>query len=164
MVSGLPKRGRSAGREAGFTLLELLIVMVIIATLAAIAIPAYTRNVRAAKEAVLKADLHVMRNAIDSYTVDKAKAPQSLNDLVESGYLKGDAGGPDDAAERYMGAFAERQPEQHRPDGWRDRRCAIRGRRCPARMAAPTVPGSVPVMMLGDRLHRKGNASRDQEC
>jgi general secretion pathway protein G len=74
--------------EAGFTLLELLIVMVIIATLAAMAIPMYTRNVQAAKEAVLKEDLQVMRTAIGSYTVDKQKAPQSLADLVTSGYLK----------------------------------------------------------------------------
>ena len=75
-------------REAGFTLLELLIVMIIIATLAAMAIPAYTRNVLAAKEAVLREDLQVMRTAIGSYTVDKQKAPQTLDDLVTAGYLK----------------------------------------------------------------------------
>ena len=65
-----------------------MIVMVVIGILAAIAIPSYTRNIRAAKEAVLKEDLHTMRTAIDSYTVDKGKAPQSLDDLVQSGYLK----------------------------------------------------------------------------
>ncbi|GGG72401.1 type II secretion system protein [Edaphobacter dinghuensis] len=74
--------------EQGFTLLELMIVMVIIALLAAIAIPSYTNNIRNAKEAVLKEDLHTMRTAIDSYTVDKQKAPQSLDDLVQAGYLK----------------------------------------------------------------------------
>lgn len=74
--------------EQGFTLLELMIVMVIIALLAAIAIPSYTNNIRNAKEAVLKEDLHTMRVAIDSYTVDKQKAPQSLDDLVQAGYLK----------------------------------------------------------------------------
>jgi general secretion pathway protein G len=74
--------------EQGFTLLELMIVMVVIGFLAAMAIPAYTSNVRNAKEAVLKEDLHVMRTAIDSYTVDKQKAPQSLEDLVQAGYLK----------------------------------------------------------------------------
>jgi len=79
--------GSSSG-EGGFTLLELLIVMVIIATLAAIAIPMYMRNVQAAKEAVLREDLRVMRTAINSYTVDKEKAPQSLDDLVSGGYLK----------------------------------------------------------------------------
>jgi general secretion pathway protein G len=81
-----PPPSRSA--ERGFTLLELMIVMVVIGILAAIAIPAYTSNIRNAREATLREDLHVMRGAIDSYTVDKQKAPQSLDDLVQSGYLK----------------------------------------------------------------------------
>ncbi len=80
-----PNRSRS---ESGFTLLELMIVMVVIGLLAAIAIPAYTTNIRHAREAVLKSDLHTLRTAIDSYTVDKQKAPQSLDDLVQAGYLK----------------------------------------------------------------------------
>jgi general secretion pathway protein G len=74
--------------EQGFTLIELMIVMVVIGLLAAIAIPSYTNNVRNAKEAVLKEDLHTMRTAIDSYTVDKQQAPQTLDDLVQAGYLK----------------------------------------------------------------------------
>jgi general secretion pathway protein G len=78
----------SPAQEQGFTLLELMIVMVVIGLLAAIAIPAYTSNIRNAKEAVLKEDLHILRQAIDSYTVDKQKAPQSLDDLVQGGYLK----------------------------------------------------------------------------
>jgi general secretion pathway protein G len=79
-----------AGRkgESGFTLVELMIVMTIIGILAAIAIPSYIRAVQKAKEAVLREDLHTMRTAIDSYTVDKEKAPQSLDDLVQAGYLK----------------------------------------------------------------------------
>ena len=81
-------RSNQAPLDAGFTLLELMIVMVVIGLLAAIAIPAYTSNIRNAREAVLKEDLHVLRQAIDSYTVDKQKAPQSLDDLVQSGYLK----------------------------------------------------------------------------
>jgi general secretion pathway protein G len=80
------RRARTA--EQGFTLLELMIVMVVIGILAAIAIPSYLSSVRSAKEAVLREDLHAMRSAIDSYTVDKQKAPQSLDDLVQSGYLK----------------------------------------------------------------------------
>ena len=74
--------------SSGFTLLELLIVMVIIAILAAIAVPSYVRNVQRAKEAVLKEDLRVLRTAIDSYTVDKQQAPQSLQDLVTAGYIR----------------------------------------------------------------------------
>jgi general secretion pathway protein G len=68
--------------------MELMIVMLIIGILATMAIPIYSRNVQAAKEAVLREDLQVMRTAIGSYTVDKQKAPQSLEDLVSGGYLK----------------------------------------------------------------------------
>ena len=78
----------AASGEGGFTLIELMIVMAIIGILAAMAIPIYLRTVNKAKEAVLKEDLQVMRAAIDSYTVDKEKAPQSLDDLVQAGYLK----------------------------------------------------------------------------
>ena len=82
------KLGRIQAGDGGFTLIELIIVMAIIAILASIAVPSYLSSMKAAKEAVLKEDLHVMRNAIDSYTMDKGKAPQSLDDLVQAGYLK----------------------------------------------------------------------------
>lgn len=85
MKQGIDK---SKQGEAGFTLIELMIVMTIIGLLSAIAIPSYIQAVRRAKEAVLREDLHVMRQAIDSYTVDREKAPQSLDDLVQAGYLK----------------------------------------------------------------------------
>ncbi len=76
------------GTERGFTLIELIIVMTIIGLLTAIAIPSYLNSVRKAREAVLHEDLHTLRAAIDSFTVDKEQAPQGLDDLVQAGYLK----------------------------------------------------------------------------
>jgi general secretion pathway protein G len=75
-------------QDAGFTLIELMIVMAIIGILATLAIPSFVGAIKHAREAVLKEDLHVLRAAIDSYTMDKQKAPQSLDDLVTDGYLK----------------------------------------------------------------------------
>jgi len=75
-------------QSAGFTLIELMIVMMIIGILAMIAIPRFKASIQRAQEAVLKEDLHTMRDAIDSYTMDKQKAPQSLDDLVQNGYLR----------------------------------------------------------------------------
>src|ERR1035437_1268391 len=74
--------------DAGFTLVELMIVMAIIGVLATLAIPSFVGALKQAREAVLKEDLHVLRTAIDSYTADKQKAPQSLEDLITDGYLK----------------------------------------------------------------------------
>ncbi len=88
MVTMSPSRTIPSSEQDGFTLIELMIVMVVIGLLAAIAIPSYTNNVRNAKEAVLREDLRTMRGAIDSYTIDKQKAPQALDDLVQAGYLK----------------------------------------------------------------------------
>ena len=87
MVNHIPTR-EARRIEQGFTLIELMIVMVIIGLLAAMAVPMYVQSVRHAKEAVLKEDLRTMRSAIDSYTIDKQKAPQALDDLVQAGYLK----------------------------------------------------------------------------
>lgn len=71
----------------GFTLLELMIVMAIIAILVSISIPIYGRSVVAAHERALRADLVSLRSAIWNYTLDKQKAPQSLDDLVTAQYL-----------------------------------------------------------------------------
>ena len=72
----------------GFTLIELMIVMAIIAVLMSVAIPIYTRSIIRAKESVLKNNLYTLRTTIDEYTYDKQKAPQNLQDLVSDGYLR----------------------------------------------------------------------------
>ena len=76
--------------QRGFTLIELMIVITIIFILIGIAAMRYDRSVQRAREAVLKSDLQVMRQAIDNYTLDKEAAPQSLDDLVnpQAPYLR----------------------------------------------------------------------------
>lgn len=73
----------------GFTLIELLIVMSIIGILAAITVPSYKRHTIKAREAVLMEDLYQMRQAIDAHFADKAKYPDSLEELVTQKYLRG---------------------------------------------------------------------------
>jgi len=72
----------------GFTLMELMIVISLILILVSISIPAYNQSILRAKESVLKQDLFQLRSLISQYTLDKQKAPQSLDDLVSAGYLK----------------------------------------------------------------------------
>jgi general secretion pathway protein G len=75
-------------RRLGFTLIELMIVITIIFILIGIAAGRYDRSVFRAREATLKQDLQVMRQAIDNYTLDKQSAPQSIEALQEAGYLR----------------------------------------------------------------------------
>ena len=74
--------------KKGFTLMEMMIVLTIIAILASISVPMYQAVVLRAKEAVLKDNLHGLRSVIDQYTADKKTAPQSLEDLVDAGYYR----------------------------------------------------------------------------
>jgi general secretion pathway protein G len=88
------KNKRGAGKsgvfceDIGFTLIELMIVMLIMSILIGIAAIAYDKTVVKARESVLKQDLQTMRQAIDNYTMDKQQAPQSLEDLVDAHYLR----------------------------------------------------------------------------
>jgi general secretion pathway protein G len=88
--SFLGSERRKSWRSGGFTLIELMIVITIIFILIGIAAARYDRSVQRAKEATLKSDLTVMRQAIDNYTLDKEAAPQSLEDLVnpQAPYLR----------------------------------------------------------------------------
>jgi general secretion pathway protein G len=72
----------------GFTLLELMIVISIIMILLAAAVPVYNQSIVQARESVLRSNLSTLRNVISQYTLDKQKAPQSLDDLVTAGYLR----------------------------------------------------------------------------
>jgi len=86
--SGKPGLSRPTRRSFGFTLIEMMIVMAIIVILISVAIPFYQKAIIRAKESVLHNNLFAMRSAIDEYTYDKQKAPQSLQDIVTQGYLR----------------------------------------------------------------------------
>ena len=68
--------------------MELMIVISIIAILLGVAVGNYQQSLKHANESVLKQDLFTLRSSIDQYTLDKAKAPQSLDELVAAGYLR----------------------------------------------------------------------------
>jgi len=79
---------RQRSRQRGFTLIELMVVISIIVILMSVAIPRYQASILRARETVLRDDLYTLRSVIDQYTLDKQKAPQSLQDLVDANYLK----------------------------------------------------------------------------
>jgi general secretion pathway protein G len=82
-------RSRSTREGArGFTLIEIMVVLAIIAILVAMAAGRYDRSIIHAREAVLKQDLQTVRSAIQQYTLDKQRAPQSLEELASAGYLR----------------------------------------------------------------------------
>ncbi len=72
----------------GFTLIELMVVMTIIVTLATIGMVQYRQSVQFARESVLRDDLFKMRDAIDQYYADRNQYPPTIDDLVSSGYLR----------------------------------------------------------------------------
>ena len=80
-------RRRTVG-HAGFTLLELMIVISIIIILAAITLPQYQKTIMHTREAVLKDDLRKMRSLIDQFAADKGRLPQSLDEIATEGYMR----------------------------------------------------------------------------
>ena len=83
-------RKQSANKlvAAGFTLLELMIVISVIIILAAITLPQYQKTIMHTRETVLKDDLRKMRSLIDQFAADKGRLPQSMDDLVTEGYMR----------------------------------------------------------------------------
>jgi general secretion pathway protein G len=75
-------------RTRGFTLTELLLVLLFIAILASLVIPVVVNSVHYARESALKEDLYTMRKAIDDYYADKGKYPESLKELADNRYLR----------------------------------------------------------------------------
>lgn len=75
-------------KARGFTLIELVIVMAIVALLVSIAAPRYFRSVDRAREATLRSSLRVMRSAIDQHLADRGSYPATLQDLVDAHYLR----------------------------------------------------------------------------
>jgi general secretion pathway protein G len=88
----MPQRALNSRLRAkairGFTLLELMIAISIIMILMAVAVPMYNQSIVQARESVLRSNLSTLRNVISQYTLDKQKAPQSLDDLKQAGYLR----------------------------------------------------------------------------
>jgi len=88
-VNRKPETGnRDVHGSAGFTLLELLVVMTIIGILAAIAVPALRDSPKRAMEATLRADLFTFRSVLDQYKGDKGNYPPDLQTLIKDGYIR----------------------------------------------------------------------------
>ena len=82
----MPLQSKLGGR--GFTMIEMVVVISLIMVLLSIALPMYSRSILRAKEAKLHQNLTTLNQVVEAYSLDKKKAPQSLDDVVQAGYLK----------------------------------------------------------------------------
>jgi len=98
----------------GFTLIELLVVMAVVALLLSIAAPRYFNHLDRSRENALKESLFVMRDAIDKYAADKGEFPDSLEDLVDSNYLRAI---PEDPITERRDTWITLPPRSGEPDG-----------------------------------------------
>ena len=87
-MPGSLNRRNGKGKTRGFTLIEMMIVISMILILLSIAVPLYNQSILRAREAVLRNDLFTLRSVISQFTLDKQRAPQSLDDLVQASYIK----------------------------------------------------------------------------
>ena len=84
----VPRASCLPAKRAGFTLIELIVVFAILALLVSLAVPRYFAHIERAKEATLKQDLNVMRDAIDKFYGDKGRYPDALDELVKEKYIR----------------------------------------------------------------------------
>jgi len=82
------RRSQLTARRRGFTLIEMIIVISLMLVLLAIALPMYSRSIQQSREAQLRRNLATLNEVIQQYSLDKKQAPQSIDDLVQAGYLK----------------------------------------------------------------------------
>jgi len=89
MVTSYMRRHRqnATRRSLGFTLIEMVIVIAIVMILLSMAVAKYDASIRAARDATLRQNLFTLRHVIQEFTLDKQRAPQSLDELKQAGYL-----------------------------------------------------------------------------
>jgi general secretion pathway protein G len=97
---------------SGFTFIEMVMVIVVMGILLGIAIPVYQAQVLTSKEAVLKHNLAIVRERLDQFKADRNKYPSSLQELVESGYLREIPKDPMTGAEEWEEIFTDYDPNE----------------------------------------------------